>query len=115
MLSDRLRILRARAGLSQEQLAQVLSTTQGTIARWERGSREPAVSDLRRIADALGAHPAELVSEAAEADLISSVVAYLKAQRGLTLVQEEDANDNVKHIAHPLGIIATLERDLVAV
>ncbi len=48
----RLRILR---GLTQEQLAERLGTAQPNIARWESGAKEPCVSNLRKIAEALDA------------------------------------------------------------
>ncbi len=45
---------RARAGLSQSQLAKKLGTSQPTIARWESGSQIPSVRSLLKIAKATG-------------------------------------------------------------
>ena len=49
-------ILRARAaaGLTQEQLASRIGTSQPTIARWESGSQLPSVRSLTRVAAATG-------------------------------------------------------------
>ena len=44
---------RAALGLSQQQLAERVGTTQSSIARLERGGRPPRIDTLRRIADAL--------------------------------------------------------------
>ena len=44
---------RAELGLSQQQLAKLVGTTQSSIARLERGGRPPRIDTLRRIADAL--------------------------------------------------------------
>lgn len=50
-------IRRARrdAGLTQEQLARRMSTTQAAIARLERHDSNPRLSTLRRAAEATGA------------------------------------------------------------
>ena len=45
---------RARAGLSQAELAQAMGTSQSAIARLEAGRIEPSLSTLRRIAKATG-------------------------------------------------------------
>ena len=45
---------RARARLSQAQLAQRMGTSQSTIARLESGTARPSLSTLRRFADATG-------------------------------------------------------------
>jgi transcriptional regulator with XRE-family HTH domain len=45
---------RARAKLSQEQLAQRMGTSQSTIARLESGTASPSLSTLRRFAEATG-------------------------------------------------------------
>lgn len=49
-------ILRARAsaGLSQEQLASKIGSSQPTVARWESGAQIPSVRSLLKIADATG-------------------------------------------------------------
>ncbi len=45
---------RARAGLTQEQLAERMGTTQSAIARLESGRRVPSVKTLERFAAATG-------------------------------------------------------------
>ncbi len=45
---------RVRAGLTQEQLAQRMGTTQSAIARLESGQRKPGVRTLERLAEATG-------------------------------------------------------------
>jgi len=46
---------RALLGLTQEELAERVGTTQSSIARLESGRAQPSLSFLRRVADALGA------------------------------------------------------------
>lgn len=53
-IGAKVRSARRAAGLSQEQLARRLGTTQSVISRWERGHDEPRVSTLGAIARATG-------------------------------------------------------------
>jgi transcriptional regulator with XRE-family HTH domain len=51
---ERLRQLREANGFTQETLARAAGVHQQSIARWERGQREPDWSVVCRLADALG-------------------------------------------------------------
>lgn len=52
-------VIKARiaAGLTQEQLAQRMGTTQPVIARLESGRAKPSMSTLLRVAKATGTRP----------------------------------------------------------
>ena len=45
---------RGHAGLTQEQLARKMSTTQAVIARWEGGRVKPSTRTLEKLASATG-------------------------------------------------------------
>lgn len=45
---------RARAGLTQEQLAERMHTSQSSIARLESGRSKPSVTTLEKVAEATG-------------------------------------------------------------
>jgi DNA-binding transcriptional regulator YiaG len=47
------RLLRERAGLSQQDLAQVLGVDRATVSRWESGERDPWPSHVGAYVDAL--------------------------------------------------------------
>ena len=51
---NRLRVLRANAGLSQKQLAERAQCNVFTVAKLERGTQEPAWPLVLALADALG-------------------------------------------------------------
>jgi len=53
-LADRLRAGRRALGLSQERLAAIVGVNESTMARWERGSRQPGGEFLTRLEDLLG-------------------------------------------------------------
>ena len=49
-----LRELRKERGLTQVQLAKMMSVTQGAVSGWEAGTALPQASQLPRLADLLG-------------------------------------------------------------
>ena len=61
--SRRLRALRRDSGVTQMELSASTGLSQGYLSRLERGTCEPSLSQLAVIADALGVHPSELLSE----------------------------------------------------
>jgi|SoimicMinimDraft_17_1059745.scaffolds.fasta_scaffold47025_1 transcriptional regulator with XRE-family HTH domain len=54
---------RARAGLSQQQLAKLLRKPQSFISNYERGQRRIDILELLRVVDALGGDPIEIFRE----------------------------------------------------
>lgn len=54
---------RIEAGLTQEGLAELLDTSQATVARWERGEVDFSISRLIQIADALHCHAGALITD----------------------------------------------------
>jgi transcriptional regulator with XRE-family HTH domain len=62
-IGDRLRDLRVRRALTQEELADKADVGTNTVARLERNETEPHMSTLRKLAKALDIDPAELVGE----------------------------------------------------
>ena len=62
-IGDRLRDLRKRALLTQQELADKSGVGVTTIIRIERNQVEPHGSTIRKLADALGVEPRELMEE----------------------------------------------------
>ena len=60
-IGDRLRNLRKRKLLTQEQLAERSGVGIATIVRVERNQVEPRGSTIRKLAEALSVEPEELV------------------------------------------------------
>ncbi len=52
---------RMNLGISQADLAKRLDKVQGAVAMWENGTREPKLSELEKIAEALLTTPAKLI------------------------------------------------------
>ena len=51
ILAQNIRSFRKRMGLTQEQLAERLNITLGTVSKWERGTSEPALPYLMGLAE----------------------------------------------------------------
>ena len=51
LFAEKLRVLRREIDMTQNQLADVLETTQRKISYWEAGKVEPDLCSLWRIAD----------------------------------------------------------------
>ncbi len=66
-IGKRLRDLRKRALMSQRELAKRSGVGVTTIVRIERNQVEPHGSTIRKLAEALGIEPYELVKEAGDA------------------------------------------------
>ena len=62
-IGDKLRDLRKRALLTQEQLAERSGVAISTVIRIERNQVEPQGRTIRKLAEALGVEPQELVKE----------------------------------------------------
>lgn len=62
-IGHRLKDLRIQRALTQEELAEKAGIGKNTVNRMERNLTEPHMSTLRKLAEALGVDPAELVNE----------------------------------------------------
>ena len=60
-IGEKLKDLRFRVGLTQQELAGKAGTTQTTIARIEGNRVQPEVTTIRKLAQALGATPSDLL------------------------------------------------------
>lgn len=50
MISEKLKMLRERKGLKQNELADILNIQQGSYSNYERGKRTPDIEALKKIA-----------------------------------------------------------------
>jgi len=60
-LAARLKALRERRGLSQEQLAEKAGLSRPHLARLETAKQDPTLSTIEKLAKALKVKPAELL------------------------------------------------------
>lgn len=60
---ERIRAARKAAGLTQLQVTERLGAGSVTVTQWERNKREPKISTLKRIAEAIGCPLSDLTGE----------------------------------------------------
>lgn len=60
---NKIKELRTQLRLTQKDIATLMHTTQQTIGRWENGTSEPSLSNLRDLAYALGTTTSTLIGE----------------------------------------------------
>ncbi|SMO61774.1 repressor LexA [Balnearium lithotrophicum] len=53
-IGKKIKLLRERKGLTQQELAELIGTTQQTVAYWEVGQRKPRYSKLQKLAEVFG-------------------------------------------------------------
>ena len=87
-----IREARQESGLSQSALAELLSTTQSAVSRWERGHDEPRLSTLDSILRACG-RQLILASEVATHDDVDR--AQIRQQLAMTPEQRLASVTNV--------------------
>lgn len=63
-LGARLRLLREERGRSQEAVAAHLGLTPGAYQHYERGRSQPKMSDVPKLAEAIGCHPCDFFDDA---------------------------------------------------
>ena len=69
MIDMNIKHFRKRCGLTQEQLAEQLSVTRQTLAKWENGEASPTIDDCIRMADIFDITVNDLAADIAEEDL----------------------------------------------
>lgn len=74
LFADTLRNLRAKKGLSQNQLANLMFVNNTTISKWESGSRLPDAAMIARLARVLEVDVGTLFSTAAESDETPKII-----------------------------------------
>jgi transcriptional regulator with XRE-family HTH domain len=62
-IGERLRRLRERRALRQEDLAELAGVGKNTVNRIEKNRTEPHMTTVRKLADALEVDPAKLVED----------------------------------------------------
>jgi transcriptional regulator with XRE-family HTH domain len=107
---DLISMARRRAGLTQQELGERVGCRQATVARWERGDREPSWGDVGVVAEACGL---QLDAHLATEDRswwgeIAVALTVSPAERVRRVLRLED--ENVIPVLDSANVIPVLER-----
>jgi transcriptional regulator with XRE-family HTH domain len=107
---DLILMARRRAGLTQQELGERVGCRQATVARWERGDREPSWGDVGVVAEACGL---QLDAHLAGEDRswwgeIAVALTLSPAERVRRVLRLED--ENVIPVLDPANVVPVLER-----
>ena len=63
MAIEKITMIAARklAGLTQQQMAQACGVSVGTVSRWEKGIKDPTVTQAKRIGEVCGVHYDDII------------------------------------------------------
>lgn len=92
-----------RKGITQDQIAEKLGKSKGTVSNWFHGRHPPAVADLKEIAKMLGLSLAEMLSED---DCLARNTHELAALRSLREVDDRHLEQAVALIS---AVLSTLK------
>ena len=79
--SEVLTILRKRAGISQADFADEVGVSVDTVRRWEGGTQEPRLGELRNISEALGMSIGQLTDDIAVENLKDNNVKHSRVRK----------------------------------
>ena len=96
---NRLRALRKKAGLTQEQLADNTGFSLMTIRRWEWGERSPRVEEVNALAKA---------PNVSEADLLNDSPPDNSGRWVLSITVRQELKEEVIDLAKPIPEISTV-------
>ena len=77
-LAEQIRTFRREKRLTQEQLAEVLGVTVGTVSKWEGGSSTPDLSLIMELADFFGTSVDVLLGYRQQSSSLASTLARLR-------------------------------------
>ena len=63
MAIEKITLIAARkmAGLTQRQMAEACGVSEGTVSRWEKGIKDPTITQARKIGEVCGVHYDDII------------------------------------------------------
>ena len=63
MAIEKITMIAARkmAGLTQQEMAQACGVSVGTVTRWEKGIKDPTISQAKKIGEVCGVHYDDII------------------------------------------------------
>ena len=65
MLGDKIKLYRENKKMTQNDIADILDVSAGTVSKYESGALEPSIKSLKRLSELFGVSIDELLNDAA--------------------------------------------------
>lgn len=62
-ISENIKILRERYGLSQKELGQIAGVSDKAVSTWEQGLKEPRMGSIQKLADYFGIRKSDIIED----------------------------------------------------
>lgn len=93
-IADNIKKLRAKYDLTQDELGEIAGVSGGAVSTWERGTAEPRMGAIQKIADYFNISKADIVSDAESLEPIAVRIPVLGSiPAGVPLEAIEDVID----------------------
>ena len=63
MLGDKIKVYRENKKMTQNDIADILNVSAGTVSKYESGTLEPSIESLKRLSELFGISIDELLSD----------------------------------------------------
>lgn len=83
-ISENIKILRERYGLSQKELGQIAGVSDKAVSTWEQGLKEPRMGAIQKLADYFGIRKSDIIEDGG---LVSK-----QTTSSLSLTQQEETH-----------------------
>lgn len=83
-ISENIKILRERYGLSQKELGQIAGVSDKAVSTWEQGLKEPRMGAIQKLADYFGIRKSDIIEDGG---LVSK-----QTTPSLSLTQQEETH-----------------------
>lgn len=102
-ISENIKILRERYGLSQKELGQIAGVSDKAVSTWEQGLKEPRMGAIQKLADYFGIRKSDIIEDgglvskqtSSSLSLTQQEEIHIKKYRQLDADGREDVDDYV--------------------
>lgn len=102
-ISENIKILRERYGLSQKELGQIAGVSDKAVSTWEQGLKEPRMGAIQKLADYFGIRKSDIIEDGglvskqttSSLSLTQQEETHIKKYRQLDADGREDVDDYV--------------------
>lgn len=84
-ISENIKILRERYGLSQKELGQIAGVSDKAVSTWEQGLKEPRMGAIQKLADYFSIRKSDIIED-------GGLMSSKRAPSSLSLTQQEETH-----------------------